>query len=44
MEIEDYNIMIDGRDFFNQTIKNCLRTYDNIQKVATGQGNDYTAE
>ena len=36
--------MIDGRDFFNQTIKNCLRTYDNIQKVATGQGNDYTAE
>ena len=25
--------MIDGRDFFNQIIKNCLRTYDNIQKL-----------
>ena len=36
--------MIDGRDFFDQIIKNCLRTYDDIQKVATGQDNAYTAE
>ena len=34
--------MIDGRNFFKQTINNDLRTYDNIQKIATGQGDDYT--
>ena len=36
--------MIDGRNFFNQTVKNNLITYDNIQKIATGQGDDYTAD
>ena len=34
--------MIDGRNFFDQPIKNDLKTYDNIRKVATGQGDDYT--
>ena len=34
--------MIDGEDFFDQPIKNGQRTYDNIQKIATGQGEDYT--
>ena len=32
--------MIDGRNFFSQPVKKDLRTYDNIQKIATGQGND----
>ena len=32
--------MIDGRNFFDQSIKNDLQTYDNIWKVATGQGDD----
>ena len=41
-EIKDYNVMIDGRNFFNQTIKNDFRTYDIIQKIATDQGDDYT--
>ena len=27
---------------FNQPVKNSLRTYDNIRKIATGQGDDYT--
>ena len=35
--------MVDGRIFFNQLVKNDLRTYDNIRKITTGQGNDYTA-
>ena len=35
--------MIDGQKFFNQRVKNSLRTYDTIQKIATGQGDDYTA-
>ena len=34
--------MVNERIFFDQTIKNDLRTYDNIQKIATGQGDDYT--
>ena len=34
--------MIDGRNFFDQPVKNDLRTYDNIRKSATGQGGDYT--
>ena len=33
--------MINGRNFFSQTMKNSLRTYDNIQKIATGKGDDY---
>ena len=27
---------------FDQTVKNNLITYDSIQKIATGQGDDYT--
>ena len=42
VEIESYNAMIDGRNFFDQPVKNNLRTYNNIQKIATGQGDDYT--
>ena len=42
VEIKDYNVMIDGRNFFDQPIKNNLKTYDNIRKIATGQGDDYT--
>ena len=30
VEIKDYNVMIDGRNFFDQPIKNDLKTYDNI--------------
>ena len=28
--------------FFDQTVKNTLRTYDNIRKIEKGQGDDYT--
>ena len=34
--------MIDGRNFFDQPVKNNSITYDNIQKIATNQGDDYT--
>ena len=30
IEIKNYNIMFDGRNFFDQPVKNNLRTYDNI--------------
>ena len=34
--------MIDGKNSFDQPIKNDKITYDNIRKDATGKGNDYT--
>ena len=41
-EIKDYNIVINGENFSDQSIKNNEITYDNIRKIATGQGDDYT--
>ena len=34
--------MINGENFFDQPIKNKKITYDNIRKIATGYGDDYT--
>ena len=34
--------MVDGKNFFDQPIKNNKATYENIRKIATGQGDDYT--
>ena len=39
---KDYNIMINGENFFDQPITNNKVTYENIRKIATGQGDDYT--
>ena len=33
--------MINGENFFYQPIKNNKVTYENITKIATGQGDDY---
>ena len=42
VEIKDYNVMIDGKNFFDQPINSMIETYENIRKIATGQGDDYT--
>ena len=42
IEIKDYNVMIDGQNLFDQLAKDNMRTYENIQKTATGQEDDYT--
>ena len=34
--------MINGKNVFDQPIKNNKVTYENIRKIATGQGDDYT--
>ena len=34
--------MIDGKNFFDQHVKNNLRTKVSIRKAAIGQGDDYT--
>ena len=42
VEIKDYNVMIDGKNFFDQPVRNDQVTYENIRKIAIGQGDDYT--
>ena len=34
--------MIDGKNFFDQPVKDDKVTYENIRKIATARGNDYT--
>ena len=34
--------MIGGKNFFDQPVKNDKTTYEPIQKIATGQGDDCT--
>ena len=36
--------MIDGKNFFDQPINSMIKTYENIRKIATGQGDDYTTD
>ena len=38
----DCNIIINGKNFFHQPIKNDLTTYDNIRKITADQTDDYT--
>ena len=42
VEIRNYNIMINGENFFDQPIKDNKVTYENTRKVATAKGGDYT--
>ena len=42
VEIKGCNILINGENFFDQPRKSNKITYENIRKIATGQGNDYT--
>ena len=42
VEIKYYNVMINGENFFDQTIKNNKLTYENIRKIATSRGDDCT--
>ena len=42
VEIKDCNVMIDGRNVFDQPINSMSKTYENIRKIATGKGDDYT--
>ena len=34
--------MIYGRNLFDQPINSLNKTYENIRRIATGQGDDYT--
>ena len=40
-QIKNYNVMINGENVLDQPIKNNKVTYENIRKIATGQGDNY---
>ena len=42
VKIENYNIEIDGRNFYDQPINDLIKQYDEIRKISTGQGVDCT--
>ena len=41
IEIKDYNGTTDGKNVFDQPVKIIKVTYENIRKIAIGQGDDY---
>ena len=42
VKIGNYNIEIDGRNFCDKTISDSINQYDEVRKVSTEQGDDYT--
>ena len=42
VNVTNYNVLIDGRNFYDQLINDLIKQYDEIRKTATGQGDDYT--
>ena len=42
VKVLNYNIEIDGRNFYDQPINDSIKQYDEIRKISTGQGDDYT--
>ena len=42
VNINNYNVLIDDRSFYNQPINDQIKKYDEIRKIATWQGDYYT--
>ena len=42
IDIKNYNVLIDGRNFYDQPINDLRKQYGAIRKVSTGYGDDYT--
>ena len=41
IKIENYNIEIGSRNFYDQPINDLIKLYDEIRKISIGQGDDY---
>ena len=41
VDITSYNVLIDGKNFYDQPINDSIRKYDEIRKIATGKGDNY---
>ena len=42
LKIKNYNIEVDGRNFYDQSVNGLIKQYDEIRKISIGQGDDYT--
>ena len=42
VKIENYNIKIDGRNFYDQPVNDSIKQYNEVRKISTGQAYDYT--
>ena len=42
VEIKYCNIEIDRRNFYDQPINDLIKQYDEVRKISTGKGDDYT--
>ena len=42
VNITNYNVLIDGRNFYDQPINDQIKKYDGIRMIATGRGDDDT--
>ena len=42
LDITNYNVLIDGRNFFDQSVSDQIKMFGEIKITATGQGDDYT--
>ena len=42
MKIKNYNIEIDGKNFYDQMINDTIKQYAEFRKISTGQGDNYT--
>ena len=40
--IDNYNVIINGKNVYDQGIDSDIKRYEEIRKLATGQGEDYT--
>ena len=41
VDITSYNVLIDGRNFYDQPVNDSITKYDEIRKIATGKGDNY---
>ena len=42
VDITNHNVLIDGRNFYDQPISDQIKKYDGIRIIATGKGDNYT--
>ena len=42
LKIKNYNIEIDGRNFYDQSINDLIKQYDEVKRISTGQGDHFT--
>ena len=44
VNITNYNVLIYERNFYDESVNDLVKQYDEIKKTAAGQGDDYTTE